>query len=413
MESSTAQQKGSKAGSSETVRRHKASALLAQVERLKGRCMGRMAVHLRISKLAEKGFNQHQARIVAQVFETSLSALEGDFYHLYNQDLVFIGLSRQIKALEAAEGKLASLLEEHDVSLDTLRREHILLRFGLDLKYDVFLSHVRNLAVQEQRAYAGEKDANDTAFDDRRPLNSKGLAELERLLENADITDLVRQQSACRLTDDLKTQRIFTEYFTSIREVERNLLPGTDLLENRALFKYLTQVLDLRMLVVLRHEASRSSEEMVSININVATLLSQKFLKFDQEMPIGLRGRLMLEVQYDDVFSDLKNFAFARDFVRQQGYRLCLDGIGMDGFSRIDRNHLKVDYVKLVWDDSWPQRFNNSIARELQSLVDRNGPEHTILHRCQDEKIIRFGQKFGIQLFQGHYVDGLPRASLR
>lgn len=410
MESTTAQQKTPGTDHSDQVRRHKAAAVLTKVEQLKGRCMGRTAVHLRISKLSEKGFNLHQARIIATVFETSLSVLEGEIYHLHNQDIVFIGLTRQLKALDAAEGKLASLLQDHDVSMEVLRREEIILRFTLDLYYEQFLSHIRNMAVREQRAYAEGTATVPEGFEERRPLDSKGLAELERLLENADITDLVRQQSVCHLTEDLRSKPVFTEYYTSIREVERCLLPGTDLLDNRALFKYLTQVLDLRMLVVLRHEASRSSDEMVSININVSTLHSKKFLKFDQEMPIGLRGRLMLELQYDDVFSDYKDFTFARDFVRQQGYRLCIDGIRLDGFSRVDRHQLQADYVKLLWDDSWPRRFNNNVARELQDLVQRNGPDHTILHRCQDEKIIRFGQKFGIQLFQGHFVDGLPRA---
>lgn len=410
MESITGQQKTAGTDSTNHMRRHRAVALLSKVEQLKGRCLGRTAVHLQISKLSEKGFNLHQIRIIATVFETSLSVLEGEIYHLHNQDIVFIGLTRQLKALDAAEGKLASLLQDHDVSMETLRREKIILRFTLDLHYDRFLSHIRNMAVREQRAHTNDTAEAPENFDERRPLDSKGLAELERLLENADITDLVRQQSVSHLSQDLKANPLFTEYYTSIREVERCLLPGTDLLDNRALFKYLTQVLDLRMLVVLRHEASRSSNEMVSININVATLHSQKFLKFDQEMPIGLRGRLILELQYDDVFGDFKNFTFARDFARQQGYRLCIDGVRLDGFTRMDRHQLKVDYVKLVWDDSWPKRLNNSIARELRDLVQRNDPEHTILHRCQDERTIRFGQQFGIQLFQGRYVDGLPRA---
>src|SRR5699024_3575753 len=115
-------------------------------------------------------------------------------------------------------------------------------------------------------AYANGTAEAPESFEERRPLDGKGLAELERILENADITDLVRQQSVSHLSQALKAKPLFTEYYTSIREVERCLLPGTDLLDNRALFRYLTQVLDLRMLVVLRHEASRSSNAMVSIN---------------------------------------------------------------------------------------------------------------------------------------------------
>jgi hypothetical protein len=42
---------------------------------------------------------------------------------------------------------------------------------------------------------------------------------------------------------------------------------------------------------------------------------------------VATRGTVIFELQTIDIFSDLGAYIFARDFVKERGYRVCLDGV--------------------------------------------------------------------------------------
>src|SRR3546814_4200046 len=58
---------------------------------------------------------------------------------------------------------------------------------------------------------------------------------------------------------------------------------------------------------------------------------------------------IVVELQLHDVMGDVGGFMFARDFVREKGYRVCLDGVTGLGLPLVDRQKLGVDMVKLIW----------------------------------------------------------------
>ena len=67
------------------------------------------------------------------------------------------------------------------------------------------------------------------------------------------------------------------------------------------LFQHLTQSLDRRMLPqVLRDYAN--AERPFSLNLNISTILSEDFQRFDQGIGLGVRGRLVIELQKVDIF---------------------------------------------------------------------------------------------------------------
>src|SRR3546814_12952603 len=66
-------------------------------------------------------------------------------------------------------------------------------------------------------------------------------------------------------------------------------------------------------------------------------------------LPICSRGTIVVELQLHGVMGDVGGFMFARDFVREKGYRVCLDGVTGLGLPLVDRQKLGVDMVKLIW----------------------------------------------------------------
>jgi hypothetical protein len=103
------------------------------------------------------------------------------------------------------------------------------------------------------------------------------------------------------------------------------------------------------MLAHLRQNGNRRLGRYISVNLNVASLISPAFLSFDADLPVGVRGKIILELQQPDVYADLRAYSFGRDLAKQQGYRLCLDGVTRHSLPLIDRERLGVDFVKLIW----------------------------------------------------------------
>ncbi|SMF79824.1 EAL domain-containing protein [Tistlia consotensis] len=386
-----------------------ATLLLESVQRLAKRRHGRLAVHLRLSQLVSDSTPPQHMRIAVSVFETGIQGLQGELFVLDNFDVVFIGLAREATALQKAVEKVDFLLQG-DPLADSMRKANGLARwFDLGLDYEEFLSYARQLAVEEEqrRLSRASIEAQSTRRQPRQELDLSGLAQLERALNSADISSLVRQQAVCAIGKNMRPSRVLTEFFTSIREVEKVLSPDTDLAQNRLLFQYLTQILDKRMLAYLRHAGDRRFGRYISLNLNVASLLSPSFLSFDADLPVGVRGKIIIELQQPDVYADLRAYSFARDLARQQGYRLCLDGVTRHSLPLIDRAHLDMEFVKLVWNDELRGAVEGKGRAEIRAAVERVGLQHLILHRCETEEVVRQGQELGIQLFQGHYIDAL------
>ena len=183
-------------------------------------------------------------------------------------------------------------------------------------------------------------------------------------------------------------------------------MPHVQLTGNPWLFRYLTQSLDKRMLAHLSREWSH--ERSFSINLNVSTLLSPEFLKFDQLISTSARGRLVIEIQKVDIFADMGAFLFAREYARDRGYRLCLDGMTHLTLPFIDREKLELDLVKLLWSPELAAAENAQMLDDLRACVASIGASRVILAHCDSERCRKnrpFARHF--TLFQGRYVNTL------
>ena len=117
------------------------------------------------------------------------------------------------------------------------------------------------------------------------------------------------------------------ELFISIGELARQVLPNINLATNRWLFQHFTETLDLPVLKLLTQADDQDLHSSFSVNLNVITLFSGEFTEFDTSLRTDGRGTIMLELQLIDIYSDVENYMFARDFVREHGYRICVDGV--------------------------------------------------------------------------------------
>lgn len=375
---------------------------LDTLARLERHAQGRKAIHLRLSGLQPQHRRPHHLRVAAYMFETQVRALQGEIFVLANDDIVFVAIAPALADLVAAANKVRGLFADDPLALPTPGDDRFCTAFDLATDYGVFFAHCRAIvAAMRQRGLAAGARPQAAAL----PLTLAELSKVEEAIRCADLTNFVRRQSVCGVFAGQPLMPVFREQFVSIADLARSVAPRLDLGSSRWLFQHLTQLLDLRMLAFQGRDSDPATR--VSLNLNVRTLLTPEFLAFDGTVKTGDRGTIILELQLLDVFADPSTFFFARDFARERGYRLCLDGVAPSLAGAVDRDALGVDFVKLLWSRDMLGRPTGRRNDALRALVRNCGPERAILCRCETPEALALGQQLGFTLFQGRHIDSL------
>lgn len=389
--------------------------LLDYTERLDRFRQDRIAVHVHLSRLQSHNRREHHIRVAINTFEDLVKQFDGQIFKLSNNDIVFICKGARAEDISDAVLKLRYLFSEDPLTRFTDEQSDggFCTWFFLEQDYGRFRSMVRRYydvsrANELERTRARGATAEE-ARQERVPMTPALLAKLEEMLVSADLSALVRNQSICAVTQKDAPLPVFDEMYVSIGDLERTLMPNVSAAADPWLFQRLTEVLDKRMLThVLRD--TRNIDRAFSLNLNVATILSPEFQKFDQGIPIGVRGRLVIELQKVDIFHDMGAYFFARDFLRDRGYRICLDGMTHLTLPFIDRERLGLDLVKMYWSPELVEAVHPDAPNDVGGQIRAIGLARMILCRCDNEDAIRLGQQLGIALFQGRVVDQMLAA---
>lgn len=326
---------------------------------------------------------------------------------LANGDIMFICSEDFVPTARGAVARIRELFKFDPLTRDDgSGQNEFCTWYDLARQYDGFLKVTELLCAAQERRRS-EAPPTPPQFAPLAPVEPSELAHVLSLLEKQDLAPLLRRQSVCALLPGQKPQAVFHELYISIAGLQQAIAPGFDLSTNRWLFQYLTQALDKRMLVLVMRALEASRLTRFSLNLNVATLLSSEFLAFDIAVTPAARGTLVLELQAVDIFADLTAFAFARDFVRERGYRLCLDGLSHLSSGLIDRAKLDLDLIKVLWSTDMLDNPAGQGRDDLKAAIAAAGDARVILSRCDNEEAVRTGESLGIHLFQGHYIDSL------
>jgi len=373
------------------------------VERLGKLRVGRIAMHIHLSRLPPAYQRERYIRIATETFIASIRAFEGQFFNLANSDLVFIARNATVTMLDAAVNRLRVLFSE-----DPLVLEDLCSWYMLESDYDAFHEAMRKLLDESEQARQNPHGINPAS--QLTPVRPESVARLEQSLAQADVTNVVRRQIICTLIENTQPQPLFEEIFVSIEDLQKTATPGVDLLADRWLFQYLTQTLDKRVMMMLMRDGINTTRPF-SINLNIATLLSPEFARFEAIIAPQLRGRLVIEMNKLDVFGDMGAFLFARDYLHDHGFRICLDGMTHHTLPYYDRASLGFDLVKLLWTSDGLDIMLPERVPELRKIVMETGQARTILCRCDNEHAVQVGQSLGIVMFQGRYIDRLLEAA--
>ena len=406
------------------------AALLDYVERLRKFAPGRRAVHLRLSKLRPYNRRAHHMRIATTTFDELVRDFDGALFRLFNNDLIVICNGASVADIDHGVLHLRYLFSDDPLlKRDEEGTARFCTWFDLEDDYDELLDLARRMASareqREQRKQAQNEKEQSRPIETQQekeneteevaaptPLDPAKLAIIEEAIAQADLSTLIRRQPICAVARGRKPEPVFYEIYTSIELLRQTMMPEIDLQANHWLFQDLTKHLDRRMIAYLAQNDGATLFHAFSINLNVSTLLAPEFLDFDEALNSGTRANIVIELQLFDVFADLGNFLFARNFLRERGYKFCLDNMTHMSLPLIDRDDLGFDLVKLVWSADLYDQLSGARGQGVREAALKIGSERLILSHCDTEQALEVGDSLGITLYQGRLLDEMLSHSL-
>jgi EAL domain-containing protein (putative c-di-GMP-specific phosphodiesterase class I) len=221
---------------------------------------------------------------------------------------------------------------------------------------------------------------------------------------------MVRQQTVWTIPQgaEPRPQPLYDELYISVDGLREAIGIGDELADDPQFFQLLTRAFDKYMLSTLLPDRSAEKRPPISINVNLQTLLSPDFIKFEHQRPSGWHGQIILEVQFANIWSDLGAFLSVARAVRENGFSCCIDGVTHQALALMNFDRLEADYIKVVWDDAL-LALDEASLRDVCRAFRACGSDRAILTRCGRQEAVQFGLAANLRMFQGWYVDGIGR----
>lgn len=385
-----------------------------RLQRLDANRNGLFAVQINLSKLRANNRQPTFLRIAARALEALSGAYDVTSYRLTNADFMLICRDVPIEEVDQAIHKIRALFSEDPATQgdpgsleDTFSTWYDL---GDEAGYADLMSEVEHLQAEAAEI---ERRAGEIARANRaqigEPLVPKDLADINRKLMETKIVDLVRQQPAVTILPGGEGNVLFVENFVSMGDLQKRVAPGIDLFSSPWLFQYLTESLDRRMLLIAAKRNFENMRHAMSLNLNISTVMGQDFQRFHQA--VGTEAhRVVIEFQLIDVFADMAAFSFARDMLKDHGYRVALDGLNPLSLQFFDPSVLKADFLKINWGPEFLSEEHQGSVEELKQVMQKIGAGKVVLGRVDSDKAVKWGLTLGIHRFQGRYADKVAQA---
>jgi hypothetical protein len=374
-------------------------------------------LYLNIHNLGDNARSAANRRAVLSICQSIFRRGTGKVFELPNEDLALVFHQSTQDEVSLALVRIYFLLHDDE----KVKRAATLEESGIAVFYNLLEDEPQLLKkISAANVMGAEKAAADRVVAPRTFFNSGNvhyhkklttdmLAKVQKIIAVSDFSSFIRCQSICAVIGKSAPQRVFEEVFVSIPDMRDSLLPEVDVTANQWLFLALTETLDKRVLEIISRHDDGSFSGNFSVNINVSTILSDAFLRFDDSINASMRQSIVLELQLVDIFSDIRSFILAKTFAKARGYKICIDGIMVDKLPYLNRAALDCDLMKLVWHPSLCDILNED--KHFTDYLNRAERAKIILCRVDDPSAIEAGNALGINLYQGRYVQRLLNAA--
>jgi len=388
------------------------SRLRDHMERVEHARGGRFAVVLNLSQLRSQNRQPHHIRIASRSFDSLLNAADVQIYILTSGDLVLMCKDIRVDDVDYAINKVRTLFQSDPLARTGKgnTRDEFTTWYDFEIEFEDFKEFVADLssgpaglAQISEDASAGQGAGAGIAG---QSLDAFSLAKIDDSLNRTRIGDMIREQAAVIIGADGTEQILFYENFVSVGQIQQRFAPGFNLGSNIWLFNHLTETIDRRLLRTIEQDDFGVLPHKISLNLNISTVMGKDFQRFEDEVSENTE-KVIIELQQMDVFSDIPQFRKARNYLKDRGYGVLIDGLSQHTLQLFNPGDLEADFYKVAWGIEYSETESIEDHAELAELVDGVGKDRFILARTDSEEAIRWALTLGVRRFQGFFIDTL------
>jgi EAL domain-containing protein (putative c-di-GMP-specific phosphodiesterase class I) len=215
-------------------------------------------------------------------------------------------------------------------------------------------------------------------------------------------------QPVMDIRPEAQNQREYFELYIAVKNLEERISPEFDITGNRWLFNYFTSNLDQSILKTLNYGLDFIRGHKIGLNLNLTTIMSSAFVKFDERLTAELRGNVVLEINKVDLVENESIYKEVVDFARNRGYSICIDGLTPFWVTHMDLEYMACDYAKMFWSPDMLE-MESELYDSLTEKIENQAKCRFILARCGTVSGLLFAHGAGIHLVQGRVIDNIIR----
>ena len=330
-------------------------------------------------------------------------------FFMRNDDFLVVYEKSKEDELSSLLVKICFLFQEDELLKggDNIQKSGVAVFFDMENEYVALRKKIESLYEGERKIETplfyeiGSKGGNAN----KKAFTTEMLSKIQKIISISDFSSFIRRQAVCAIIGKSTPQRVFEEVLVSIDDVGESLLPDVNVNTNPWLKLALAEDLNKRVLEVISRHEDGDLPGNFSVNINVSSILSDEFIQFDDSINGAMRSTIILELQLEDIFSDMNSYILARTFAKARGYKICIDGITADKLKYINREKLDCDLMKIEWSNSLIDMFSKD--EHFMDYMNKAERAKIILCNIENAEAVDAGNNLGINMYQGRYVQRL------
>lgn len=377
--------------------------LLHLLRSAKSELQGMRVIHLHLSLLKDRDpAGQNLVRSILQEMQSKASFLQA--FNISNGDVIVLYKGLKLSGITDVCQKIETIFLSKTamIGANPYKENSLYSIMELALNFINVIRFIEDLVRSE---------AGETSAETKPPITLEELGKLERSMAMFDLSPFLFNQAIADISGHAENEIDYFELYISIKLLQERLCPDYDITANRWLFNYFTANLDQSVIRALNHGLSFMRGRRIGININLSTVISTGFVKFDERLPMDFRGQVVLEVTKSDLIENLPLFNEVVDFARDRRYQVAVDGLNPFWVTNFDLEYLSADYAKIFWSPDMLEMDPEFEKYFIQRIGEQDRCKF-ILARCDSVSSLIYAKKAGIKLVQGRAVDNILRKSV-
>ncbi len=374
--------------------------LLNLLRSAKSELQGMRLIHMHLSLLRDKDpSSQMIVRTIIQELANKASYLQS--FNISNGDVII--LYKGLKLTGVTD--VCQKVEQIFLAKTTLTGANPYKEFSLYSIMELALNFINVIRfIEELQANETGDHSNET----KPPITLEEMAKLERSMQMFDLSPFLFNQAIANIGRNAEEDMAYFELYISIKLLQERLCPDYDITANKWLFNYFTANLDQSVLRALNHGLSFMRGRRIGININLSTVISTGFVKFDERLPLDFRGQVVLEISKGDLIENLSLFNEVVEFAQDRRYQIAVDGLNPFWVTNFDLEYLNADYAKIFWSNDMLE-MDPTFEKYFMERIQEQDRCKFILARCDSVSSLVYANKVGITMVQGRAVDNILR----